>query len=102
MSLVKGENCLFEIFDGGVWKPYVCSRSMNMSLDTGTIETTVAGSGNFQTFEPTVHSFTAAADGIISLNNPGSLTLPEIQALQLAKTLIRCRFTETAQDGTVY
>lgn len=102
MSLVKGDNFVLRIFDGGTWKLYVCGRSISMSIETETIETTVTGSGNYKTFEPTIHSFTGSADGLISLNEAGSLTLPELQALQLAKTKILCRFTQTSQDGDIY
>ena len=102
MSLVKGENFIFRIFDGGIWKPYACARSGNMNIDTETIETTVTGSGNYKTFEPTVHSFSASIDGIISLNNSGSLSLDELQALQLSKTKLFCRFTSTSEAGDIY
>jgi predicted secreted protein len=101
MSLVKGENFIFYIFNT-TWKMYVCARSGNMSINTDTIETTAPGNGNYKTFKPTVHSFTASIDGVISLNVTGSLTLPELQALQLAKTKLLCRFTQTSQDGDVY
>lgn len=102
MSLVKGENFIFRIFDGGIWKPYACARSGNMSIETELIETTVTGHGNYKTFEPTVHSFSASIDGIISLNNSGSLSLDELQALQLSKTRLLCRFTSTSEAGDIY
>lgn len=101
MSLVRGENFIFYIFSTS-WKAYVCARSGNMSIDTETVETTVTGSGNYKSFEPTVHSFTASIEGIISLNVGGSLSLPELQALQLAKTKLLCRFTQTSEAGDVY
>lgn len=102
MSLVKGEDVVFEIYDGGVWKSSVCQRGFNLNLVTEDIETTVAGTGNWRTYEPTVGSYTGAFDGIIGLNMPGFLTFPEIQALQIARTTFPARITETAQDGTVY
>ncbi len=102
MSLVRGENCVFYIFDAGLWKPYVCSRSGNISIDTDTIETSSTGTGDYKTFRPTVHSFTASFDGLISLGVSGSLTLPELQALQLAKTKLLCRFQETSESKDIY
>ena len=102
MSLVRGENFVFYIFTGGSWKPYVCARSGNMSIDTDLIETTVTGSGNYKTFKPTVHSFSASIDGVISLNVSSSLTLPDLQALQLAKTKMLCRFIQTSEAGDIY
>jgi len=102
MSLVAGENYIFYIYDGGTWKQYVCARSGNMSINTETIETTVTGSGNYKTFKPTVHSYSAQIDGVISLNVSGSLTIADLQALQLAKTRLLCRFTQTSQAGDIY
>jgi len=102
MSLVKGENYVFHVYNGGVWKPYVCARSGNMNIVTDMIETTTNGTGNYKTFEATVHSFTAAIDGIISLSVTGSVTIADLQALQLAKTKLLCRFTQTDIDGNIY
>lgn len=102
MSKVLGKDMVFYLFNGGQWKPYMCARSGNMSIDTDTIETSVTGSGNYRTFEPTVHTFTASIDGIVSLNEATGLTLPDLQALQLAKTKILCRFTQTSIDGDIY
>lgn len=102
MSKVKGEDWVFYAFSGGIWKPYVCARSGNININTSTIETTVTGSGNFKTFEATVHDFSASIDGIISLSVAGSLTIADLQALQLAKTKILCRFVQTDLSGNVY
>lgn len=102
MSIVAGKDCSFYAFDGGIWKPYVCGRSITLNLDTSTIETTAPGSGNFKTFIATVHSFTATADGVISLNVSGALGLAELQALQLAKTRLLCRFNMTSQANDTY
>jgi predicted secreted protein len=102
MSLVKGENYIFYIYDGGTWKQYVCARSGNMSINTETIETTVTGSGNYKTFKPTVHSFSAQIEGVISLNVSGSLSIADLQALQLAKTRLLCRFIQTSEAGDIY
>jgi predicted secreted protein len=102
MSLVSGDNFIFYIYNGGTWKPYVCARSGSMAINTETIETTVTGSGNYKTYEPTVHSFTADIDGVISLNVAGSLSIADLQALQLAKTKILCRFIQTSQANDTY
>ncbi len=102
MSLVAGEDFVFFIYTGGTWKEYVCARSGNMSINTDTIETTVTGSGNYKTYEATVHSFTAQIDGVISLNVSGKLSIADLQALQLAKTKLLCRFVQTSQDADTY
>lgn len=101
-KLVKGENVVLLINNGGIWKPYICSRGLNMSITTDMIETTVSGSGDYKTFEPTVHSFNASADGVIAFYETGSLTLPELEALQLAKTKLLCRYNITTEGGDVY
>ncbi len=102
MSLVAGKDFTFYVFDAGIWKPYCCARSGSVSIDTSTIETTGPGTGDYKTFEPEVHGFTASIDGVISLNISGQLTWPELQAKQLAKTKLLCRFTEISQAGDIY
>lgn len=102
MSLVKGEKYEVEIFDGGVWKRFVCARDANMNIETELIETTVTGSGNFRTYEPSVHSATAGFSGITALNVPGFVTLPELQSWQLAKTKLLFRLTNTSINNDVY
>lgn len=102
MSLVRGENFVFWALDAGQYKTFACARSGNMSIDTDVIETTGPGTGNFRTFEATVHSFSVSLDGVVSLNESGMLTLPDLQALQLAKTKIYCRYMHTSEDSDVY
>lgn len=102
MSLVRGDNCIFYIFDAGLWKPYVCARSGNFSVDSDMIDTTVTGSGGWGTSRPGRKTFSAQFDGLISLNNPSALTLPELQAIQFSDTKLLCRFTETSEDHNIY
>jgi hypothetical protein len=102
MSLVKGENCVYEFYDGGQWKPYACSRSISFSSTTELIETTVTGAGKNKHFTPTVNSFTGSADGIVSLGNSGMLTLYNLRQYQLGHVLQRVRFTRAANDGVSF
>lgn len=102
MSLVPGEQYVIYIYSGGIWTPYACVRSGSMSIETDTIETTVSGSGNYRTFEPTVHGFSASFDGVISANVSGSLVLSDLQALQLAKTKLLMRFIQTSVANDIY
>jgi len=99
MSLVKGDNVLVEFYDSGQWKPYACARSCTLSTTTELIETSVTGSGKFKHFTPTVNSFSGNIDGIVSLDEAGSLTLYELRQYQLGHVLQRMRFTRTAMDG---
>lgn len=101
MSLVAGIDYVFYIFDGA-WKPYACARSGDFNLVTEFLETTVTGSGNWKTFKPTVHSFNQNIEGVIGLNVSANLTLPELHALQIAKTKLLTRIVLTSQDGDVY
>lgn len=102
MSLVNGKDWVGWHFDGGIWKPYVCARAGNFNINTGTIETTVTGSGDYKTFEPTVHDFSVEIDGVISLLVSGSLSLADLQAKQLAKEKLLWRFIQTDRGGNVY
>lgn len=101
-SIISGENYVFNINDGGVWKPYYCARSGNINIVTETIETSTSGSGIWRTFEPTANNFSAQIDGVISVDDTHSLQLSELRALQFSQTKILCRFTATSFDGDVY
>lgn len=102
MSLVAGEKYEVEIYDGSVWKTFVCRRDANFNVQTEMIETSVTGSGNRKTFKPTVSSATVGMSGLTALNVPGFVTLPELISLQLANTKILFRLLNTAIDLTVY
>lgn len=102
MSIVKGEDCVVEFYDGSNWYPYVCARSWSLSTVTELIETSVKGSGKFKHFTPTVNSFTGTIDGIVSLNSGTSLTLYTLRQYQLGHVLQRMRFVRVALDGSTY
>lgn len=102
MSLVAGKDWVFNVLNGGIWKPYACARSGNFSLNTSMIETTGPGDGDYMSFKPAVHDFTAQIDGVCSLNESSNLTEADLLQLQLAKTKILCRFLQTSQDGNTY
>lgn len=102
MSLVRGDNFIFFVYSGSTWLPYACARSGNISVETETLDTSVTGSGDWRTFEASVHSFALNIDGVMSLNDASLITLPELQALQFAKTKILCRFTATSINGDIY
>ena len=99
MSLVKGENVLFEFYNDGEWKAYACARSCTLTTVTELIETTVTGAGKYKHFVPTVNSFTGNCDGVVSLGNSGMMTLYSLRQMQLGHVLQRARFTRTAEDG---
>lgn len=101
-NIVPGENWVVSIYDGGQWKPYCCARSGSIYIDTDLLETTVTGSGNWRTYEPSVHGFTASLDGVCSLSVADQLSIADLQALQIAKTKLYCRFTQTSVAGDVY
>ncbi len=102
MSIVAGKDVIFYLFDGMTWRPYLCARSQDDSVNTDSIETTGPGDGNWKTFEPTAHSWNRNIDGIVSINDPAGLTLPELRTLQFAKTVLLCREVSTSQAGNTY
>ncbi len=102
MSLVTGENCLLEFYHDGDWEPYACARSITLSTTTELIETSVTGSGKNKHFTPTVNTISGNADGVTHLNKPGFLTLFQLRQFQLGHVKQRCRFTRTANDGSLY
>lgn len=102
MSLVRGENFVLWFLDGGVYKPGACARSANINVNTETLETTVTGSGNWKTFEGSVHSFTVGLEGLIAFGVTDNLTIADLQTKQFAKDKIYCRYIATAENGDLY
>lgn len=102
MSQVKGENFIAKINDSGTWKGYMCARSISLSLNTEFIETSVTGNGLFATYAPTKNSFTGSGDGIVTLNEPGSLTLEDLQEKQMAQEICQMQFERTDGSGNTY
>jgi len=102
MSLVRGQNVVVLIFDGGVWKHYACGRSCTFNISTEFIETSVAGHGKTSTFAPTKNSFTGSIDGLMDLNPSGKLSFPDLQQRQLAHQILLMRWQRTDESGNVY
>jgi len=99
---VQGKNVIVSIDVAGTPTPYVCARSASISISTDFIETSVSGTGLFATFLPTKHSFTISMDGVVSLAVSGSLTLADLQALQLAQTPLTVQYQATDDAGNTY
>lgn len=102
MALLHGKDVIVEIYDDGVWKMFVCSRSGTINVTTDTIETSTKGTGNWATFKAKKDNWTMSSEGLVSLNVSGKLTLPEIRILQLAHTPVRITYQRTDLSGNVY
>jgi hypothetical protein len=99
---VKGDNVVVYIFDGGLWKPYVCATSAELNVNTEFIETSVSGAGLWATYTPTKNSFTITLSGVVSLNETGSLGLPDLRQKQIAQETLLMRFQRTDESGNSY
>ena len=102
MGLVRGENCIFYIYDDGQWKPIICARSGSFTTSAETIETSITGTGSWRTYEYTSLTWSATFDGLIFLDGTNQLTVSDIRALQYARTKILLRFTRTDTANNVY
>lgn len=101
MSLVQGKDAIAYIYDS-VWKPVVCIRNVSFSIATEFVKTSVSGSGKDETVEPTENSCTGSMEGLVSLEEPGTLSLSDLQSYQEAHTKFLLRFQRTAADGSIY
>lgn len=101
-DLVPGIDYVFYINDGGLWKGYMCARSMDVPVNTGMLETTGPGDGNWMTQKPTMHSYGINLQGVMSLDASANLTFPQLRALQFAKTKLLWRSVMTSQQGNTY
>lgn len=102
MSIVRGDNVILYTYDNSVWKLGACFKTVTLNLSTSMIETTVSGNGPWASFAPQKHSFTGSADGIVSLNMPGMLTLADFRAKQIAREMLLMRFQRTDTQGNLY
>jgi hypothetical protein len=98
-SLIKGENCILEFYDGAIWKTFACGRSVTITAETEVIEKTVSEAGKNKHIVPTVNSFKLNFDGICALGDSNFFNIQTLRQLQLSHTLVRSRFTRTAMDG---
>lgn len=101
-DLVPGIDYVFYINDGGIYKEYMCARTMDIPANTDMIETTVTGAGNWKSYEPAVHSYNINLQGVISLDAATNLTFPQLRAMQFAKTKLLWRSVMTSQQGNTY
>lgn len=102
MSLVRGDNVILYIFDGGLWKPVVCGRSCSLNTTADSIETSISGSGNWRTFEYSALSWTATCEGLIFLQKVNTIALPDLRAYQYGLLKILMRYQRTDENGNVY
>ena len=100
--IVAGQDFVVYIFDGGVWKLYVCATSGELNVSTNMIETSVSGNGLWASFLPSKNSFTITLNGVVSLNETGALTLPELRQKQITQQSFLTRFQRTDIAGNVY
>lgn len=102
MALVKGNNFIITIYDGGEWKTYACATSAEISIETSLIETSVTGSGKSRTYLPEANGFSGSLSGLVNLDKPGLITLPALLQLQLSHQLLNTRGTFIDEDDNVF
>lgn len=101
MSLVKGEDVIVYIYDSA-WKPLVCGRSSSRDLVTEYIKTSVSGSGINETIVPTENSETLEVEGLVNLEEPGTFSKADLDAVQESHQRLLIRRETTDQSGNVY
>lgn len=102
MSLVRGENVLGFIYDGGQWKPIVCGRNISYTSTSEAIETSITGSGVWRTYEYAGNTAQATFDGLTMLQQVNTIALPDLRALQATQTKILFRYQRTDDSSNVY
>lgn len=102
MSLIRGDNVILYVYDGGLWKPVVCGRSCTLNTTADTIETSITGSGAWRTYEYTALTWTASLEGLIFLQKTNTLSTPDLRAMQYGRIKILMRYQRTDESGNVY
>lgn len=89
-------------YDDGQWKIKACGRSCTLNVTTETIDTSVSGGGIWRTFLATANSFNGSFDGVVFLEEPGKITLPQLRQKQVSHEVIMFRMQRTDEGGNVY
>ncbi len=99
--MIVNDVSVYFYVDGG-YRLYACARSGSLSVDTSLIETSVTGSGVWSTFKGQKHSVTGSLDGLVNLDEPGMLTLPDLRAKQFTFEELLMRWQRSDADGNIY
>lgn len=102
MSLIKGENVIIYVYDGGMWKPIVCGRSCTLTTNADTIETSITGTGAWRTYEYSALTWSATMDGAVMLGMNNTLGLADVRAYQYSRLKMIIRYQRTDDSGNVY
>jgi len=102
MATVNGKNVTFLIYDNGGWRMYACARSCSLTTSISTIETSTTGSGKWASFEPQKNGWTGSIDGVVNLDKPNMLTLPDLRQRQMSHTKLLIRYERVDESGNVY
>lgn len=102
MSDVLGRDFVLSIFDGGFYKAVACSDSCTFSSRTKFVDTSVEGTGIWETSEPTLNSWAVSAGGIVSLEETNQLDIAELRAIQYAQQKVFIHATRTSVTGQTY
>ncbi len=102
MAIVLGKNGILRIYDNGGWRMYACAKDVQINKAVSTVETSTTGSGVFSTFKPQKITWSGNATGIVNLDEPGLLTIADLEQMMLSFTEILINFEMTDLDGNVY
>jgi predicted secreted protein len=102
MGLVKGDNVILFIYDGGMWKPVVCGTSCSFQTDAEDIETSITGSGAWRTYEYVALTWTCSFDGVILLDGLNELSLQDLRSYQYSRQKVLIRYQREDDSANVY
>lgn len=102
MAKVLGKNVTGYVYIDGNWIPYGCALNLSLDVQTDFIETTFLTSGKYKDFEPTVNSFTGEISGLVNLEEPDLISLPDLRRKQLNHDKMLWSFEREDTDGNFY
>ena len=102
MGKVAGKDVLALIFYNGQWRNYACGLSISMDVTTDFIETSTRGNGKSKTFIPTMDEWAGTLEGVMTLEQPGLLSLPDFRDIQDAQMALLLRSQHTDDVGNIY
>lgn len=92
MAIVKGEGVMLKFLNGSEYTPFACARSITLNMTSDFVGKSTIGSGNWKEKEVVALDWNFTIEGIIYLQETGSITAPDIIDLWLSMAPVAIEF----------
>lgn len=99
MSIIKGSNVILYFKRNNIWEPLACGRTVTLTTNAETGETSTRGSGKWRTYRGTKLTWGISCDGLCSLDM--NMSVGQLRQVQFDLTAILISFTATDDNGLI-